>query len=105
MNLVRLPHNGGLQLRVWRVGPVSKVTAAARVAIPVFLVVGEDDERTPPWMSRCVYDSLPGPKELWVVPGAGHGGRSAPELVAYNEFFERVGAFFKQYLRKEEPDN
>lgn len=79
--------------------------AAPQVAIPVFLVVGEDDERTPPWMSRHVYDLLPGPKELWVVADAGHGGRLAPELVAYAEFFERVSAFFSQYLRNEGGEN
>ncbi len=79
--------------------------AAPQLAIPVFLIVGEDDERTPPWMSRHVYDSLPGPKELWVVSGAGHGGRSAPEMVAYDEFFGRVAAFFRQYLRNEDGEN
>jgi len=76
--------------------------AAARVTIPVLLVVGEHDERTPPWMSREVYDSLPGPGELWVVPGAGHGGGEAPELVAYDEFFEKVRAFFKRRLKDSE---
>jgi pimeloyl-ACP methyl ester carboxylesterase len=74
------------------------VNAASGIAIPVLLIVGENDERTPPWMSRQIYDSLSGPRQLWVVPGAGHGGGSAPELVAYPEFFERIRAFFDTYL-------
>lgn len=76
------------------------IHAAARVKAPVFLIVGEKDERTPPWMSERVHEKLAGPKELWIVPGATHGGASGPELKDYPEFFERVAAFFKANLTK-----
>ncbi|HEY7728903.1 MAG TPA: alpha/beta hydrolase [Candidatus Eisenbacteria bacterium] len=75
------------------------VRAAARMSKPAFLVVGEKDPRTPPWMSRKVFDRLRGPKELWVVPGAEHGGSKAPEKVAYPEFFERLVRFFGEHLK------
>jgi pimeloyl-ACP methyl ester carboxylesterase len=74
------------------------INAAGRIGIPVMLVVGDRDERTPSWMSQSVYDSLAGPKELWIVPGAGHGGVAAPELMDYPAFFERVGDFFTRHL-------
>ncbi len=74
------------------------VNAAPDISIPVFMVVGEDDERTPAWMSRRVCDLLAGSGELWVVEDAGHGGMSAPEKVAYSQFFQRIAEFFWQYL-------
>lgn len=77
------------------------VNAAASVATPVLLVVGEKDDRTPPWMSRKVMDLVKGPRELWVVPGATHGGRTGPDLANYPEFFERVLGFFKKHLSAE----
>lgn len=72
--------------------------AAPRISIPVFLIVGEKDSRTPPWMSRQVLEKLAGPKELWVVTGATHGGQTGPEFAARTEFFERLRRFFRQAL-------
>ncbi|MBD3336481.1 MAG: alpha/beta fold hydrolase [Candidatus Eisenbacteria bacterium] len=77
------------------------INAAPRVGVPAFLVVGERDARTPPWMSRRILGLLKGPKELWIVPGAGHGGASAPEFTDYPTFFERVAAFFDANLEAE----
>ena len=74
------------------------VNAAPDISIPVFMVVGQDDERTPAWMSRRVCDLLAGPGELWIVEDAGHGGMSAPEKVAYRQFFQRITEFFGQHL-------
>lgn len=75
--------------------------AAEGMKIPTLLVVGEDDNRTPPWMSRYVHERLSGPKELWIVSGAGHGGATAPEYVGYPEFFRRVSSFFARHLATE----
>lgn len=76
------------------------IHAAPRVKTPVLLIVGEKDERTPPWMSERVHEKLAGPKELWIVPGATHGGASGPELTDYPAFFVRVAEFFKDHLMK-----
>jgi hypothetical protein len=78
------------------------VNAAGNVTTPVLLVVGENDDRTPPWMSRRLFQLLAGPKELWIVPGAGHGGRLAPEIVGYPQFFVRARTFFKCHLASDE---
>ncbi len=75
------------------------INAAEKITIPVFLIVGEKDNRTPVWMSEKVAKKLKGPKELWIVPGAEHGGINGPEFVNYPEFFERVLGFFDKYLK------
>jgi alpha-beta hydrolase superfamily lysophospholipase len=72
--------------------------AAGKINIPVFLIVGEKDVRTPVWMSKKVYDKISSPKELWIVPGAEHGGMKGPELYNYPEFYIRVVDFFNKYL-------
>ncbi len=75
------------------------VNAAKNVSIPVFLVVGEKDNRTPVWMAKKIADELKGPKDLWIVPNAEHGGMNGPEFIKYPEFFDKVAAFFDRYLK------
>ncbi len=74
------------------------INAAGNIKKPVFLIVGEKDIRTPPIMSKKIYEKLKGPKDLWIVPGAEHGGQKAPEMISYPEFFIKVKAFFDKYL-------
>ncbi|MEO0096064.1 MAG: alpha/beta fold hydrolase [candidate division WOR-3 bacterium] len=76
------------------------INAAEKIKIPVFLIVGEKDNRTPVWMSEKIMVKLNGPKELWIVPKAEHGGINGPEFINYPEFFDRVLAFFDKYLKK-----
>lgn len=76
------------------------INAAKRLKIPVFLTVGEKDNRTPPRMSKEIFAKLKGPKELWVVPEAEHGGVNGPEFINYPEFFLKVAEFFDKYLKK-----
>ena len=74
------------------------INAAGNIEKPTFLIVGEKDVRTPPWMSEKIMALLKGPKELWIVPGAAHGGINGPELHNYPEFFDRVRVFFDKHL-------
>ena len=74
------------------------VNAAPRMRSAVFLVVGEKDNRTPPWMSQKVIDRLNAPHELWIVPEGEHGGMDAPEYKNYPQFFIRLSAFYHKYL-------
>lgn len=39
---------------------------------PVAVVLAANDEIIPPKQGHTLYDSLPGPKKLWVIPGVGH---------------------------------
>ena len=49
----------------------------------ILIVVGQNDERTPVWMAEDIFAALPDgiEKELWVAPGAKHGGMEAPEVL------------------------
>lgn len=76
------------------------INAAPRIGIPVFLIVGEKDNRTRPWMSEKIIENLKGPKELWIVPEAEHGGSFGPEFKNYPEFFIRLISFYDKYLKK-----
>lgn len=80
-------------------GEVLPVNAAKKVSIPVFLIVGEKDNRTPVWMSKKIAGELKGPKELWIVPNAEHGGMNGPEFITYPEFFDKTAAFYDKYLK------
>jgi len=47
------------------------------------------------WTGQRLYDAATGPKEFWLVPGAGHadGQKTHPD-----EYRERVLRFFRIYL-------
>lgn len=75
------------------------INASSQVDIPCFLIVGEFDDRTPPWMSRKIYDNLKGAKELWIVPGCHHGGQKGPDWYKYPEYFNRVLNFCDRYVK------
>jgi pimeloyl-ACP methyl ester carboxylesterase len=70
---------------------VSPEKAVAARPFPVLLICGLDDHNIPARHTRAIYAAAIGPKQMWLVPGAGHTqalGRS-PE-----EFERRVIAFF-----------
>ena len=68
---------------------------------PLFLIVGENDFRTPVWMSRKIIESVPGttPKELMIVENAAHGGKEEPILIAFDDFIKRTSDFLMDNLR------
>ena len=51
---------------------VSPEAAARRIEAPVLIIHGSIDRETPPDHSRRVFEALRGPKQLIVVPNAGH---------------------------------
>jgi fermentation-respiration switch protein FrsA (DUF1100 family) len=44
----------------------------ARVAAPLLVIHGEQDEVIPFRLGRAVFEAAPQPKEFWAIPGAGH---------------------------------
>jgi pimeloyl-ACP methyl ester carboxylesterase len=56
----------------FRVDDASPLAAAPHIKVPALIIHGASDDETPPAHSQRVYDSLGGPKQLIVVPGAGH---------------------------------
>ncbi|HKO04917.1 MAG TPA: alpha/beta fold hydrolase [Candidatus Acidoferrales bacterium] len=84
----------------FRAEDVSPERAVAARAFPVLLICGLDDHNIPPRHTRAIYAAATGPKEMWLVPGAGHTqaqGR-APE-----EFERRVTSFFARAHASEAP--
>jgi pimeloyl-ACP methyl ester carboxylesterase len=63
--------------------------------IPVLLVCGEKDAIAAPSISRSLIEKVRGPKELWVVPGAGHAKCADTAGAAYRE---KVGGFYNGRL-------
>jgi len=51
---------------------VSPEASARRIDVPVLLIHGSSDRETPPDHSRRVFEALRGPKQLILVPNAGH---------------------------------
>ena len=62
---------------------------------PIFLIVGNEDERTPRWMAEKIYRALPDSicKRLSVYEQAGHGGMEAPYFVDMKRWMEETMAF------------
>ena len=86
----------GEKLAGFPVAEVSPVKAAASRAFPVLLICDEKDEALPCRHSEMIYAAAPGPKQLWVVPGAFH---TAAYGFFPEEFRRRVLAFFAENSR------
>jgi pimeloyl-ACP methyl ester carboxylesterase len=67
-----------IKVAEWRAGfradDVDAVAAARRVRAPLLVIVDGADPRMPEAVVRRVFDAHPGPKRLWVAPGAPHAG-------------------------------
>lgn len=77
-------------------------TAAKRLDIvanlqgrPLLIINGSADLVVPPADARRFFDAAPCPKELWVVPGAGHGGDAD---AAPDQYGPRILRFFQDAL-------
>jgi pimeloyl-ACP methyl ester carboxylesterase len=55
---------------------VDAVAAARQIRAPLLAIVDGADERMPEPVVRRIHDAHPGPRRLWVAPGAPHVGAS-----------------------------
>ncbi len=79
------------------VDSISPVRAIATLAPrPVLLIAGEGDKLVPADNGNKLFAAAGGPKELWIIPGADHGGTLA---AARGEYEKRVGEFFDKHLK------
>lgn len=76
-------------------GRIRLIDSAARLTSPLLAIVGAADTLVPPAQGYALYGAARGPKELLVVPGAGHVGAYslAPEL-----YRQTVLAFLSEHL-------
>jgi len=66
---------------------------------PIFLIVGENDKRTPKENSIEIISRVQSEiRELWIVKGASHGGKLAPEIIENKLFIEKSIRFYNENL-------
>lgn len=75
------------QLLTQRFDSIAKVS---QLQMPVFFMHGLEDGQVPADMSETLYAASPDPKQLWLVPDAGHNDLAR---VTGSEFFIQVEAF------------
>jgi len=75
---------------------VSPEEAVAKRPFPILLICGTEDHKIPCRHARTIYRRATGPKELWIVEGAGH---TAAFGVAHDEFEKRVLEFFESVAK------
>jgi dipeptidyl aminopeptidase/acylaminoacyl peptidase len=79
------------------VDSISPVRVIATISPkPVLIIAGEGDELIPADNGRKLYAAAGDPKELWIIPGADHGGTLAAAGSGYEK---RVGEFFDRNLK------
>lgn len=68
---------------------------------PVFLINGDQDLRTPVWMSEKILSELPAetPRELMIVKSAGHGGKEDPIMLDFDNFITHCTEFLNKNLK------
>ena len=78
------------------VDAVSPISTIAQISpTPILIIAGEGDQLIPVDNGRKLYAAAHEPKELWIIPGADHGGTLAAAGSAY---VKRVGEFFDRNL-------
>jgi uncharacterized protein len=73
---------------------VSPEKAVSQRPFPVLLICGANDHRIPCRHAEAIYHAATGPKELWIVQGAGHASALGQ---APAEYENRVVSFFEKY--------
>jgi pimeloyl-ACP methyl ester carboxylesterase len=76
---------------------VSPEKAVAERPFPVLLICGTRDATIPCRHAERIYKAATGPKELWIVQGAGHASALGQDPVEYEN---RVISFFEKYPGK-----
>jgi pimeloyl-ACP methyl ester carboxylesterase len=71
----RTEHDGGFSIDA-----ASPLLAAAQISAPVLVIHGRSDTNTRSIHSQRVYDALNGPKQLMMVPDAGHNDVLSPRV-------------------------
>lgn len=93
--IAQWPARAGARRAGYRVEELDSRRAAAMLAgRPLLVIAGSEDQIIPSAMSKALFDAAFEPKQLWLVPGAGHGdfGSLLKEryLAGLHEFFDRA---------------
>ncbi len=67
---------------------------ARKLTMPVLMIVGSEDNSTPPKHQQILFDALPGKKELHIIKGAPHTFREENHLkeikTIFNEWIKKI---------------
>jgi len=63
------------------------LTKVDKLKMPVLIIVGDQDDRTPLQHQKILFDKLPGRKEMYVIKGAGHVFREKLHLDEIKKIF------------------
>lgn len=79
------------------------IEKVAALQMPVLFIHGTEDARVPASMSQVLYDTAPEPKQLYLVPGAGHNDVAK---TAGADYMQVVQQFMQQAIEitNQEPD-
>jgi len=79
----------------FRFKEASALKQIRKCKLPILFIHGGEDHFVPTEMVYRLYDAAGGEKELFIVPGAGHGvsGHVSREL-----YWEKIGAFTERYI-------
>ncbi len=94
VNLAVLGYELYFQTSVNNISPVSAIGSLSPT--PVLIIAGEGDKLIPAGNGRALYSAARDPKELWIIPSAGHGGTLA---AAGSEYEKKVGEFFERHMK------
>ena len=75
----------------------SALAQAAKIKTPTLFIHGDADTFVPYAMMRRLYDACPAEKDLFVVPGAGHGMAYAADPVGYEA---KTAGFTGRFVRE-----
>ena len=75
--------------------PSTRRALAKLESVPVLFIHGERDAYVPLEQAQALFDDKPGPKDIWVCPGAKHNQAVAADPETYHR---RVRAFFDRHL-------
>ena len=82
-------------VREYDLTDINPINCVRKSTIPMMFIHGEDDKVVPPENCRELYDACPAPKEILLIPGAGH---MAAGVRAHDEYYEKVFEFVGKYV-------
>ncbi|MFH1111882.1 MAG: alpha/beta hydrolase [Patescibacteria group bacterium] len=62
---------------------------AGKLTMPVLLIVGTEDDSTPPEHQKLLLDALPGKKEFHIIEGAPHTFKDPKHLDEIAKIFDK----------------
>jgi len=96
--LLYLPVQAAIWYGCWRAGSevLDPAEEAKKVRCPALVVHGDIDDIVPPKLTDKLYQSLAGPKELVLIPGAQHNDLF--EVMGQERYLELMKIFFTTHL-------